>query len=160
MGKELNGRKEYERNVPRADGGSYGTSTDIFNLPIGSEFRVFNGNWSGKIIERDSKKFMQILEEEFGESVKEVELKDNIFYDLVVTVKDNPEKRVLSIGSYYKHYRGGIYVVLNTAMHTEDEVELVIYKDRKNNVWARPLEMFLDEVEYKGEIVKRFTQVK
>lgn len=160
MERELKMREEYERDVPRADGGSYGTSTDIFNLPVGTEFEVFNGNWNGKIIERDSKKFMQILENESGEALKEVELKENVFYDLVVSLKYEQKKDVVSKGSYYRHYKGGIYVILNTAIHTEDEVELVIYADQKGNIWARPLEMFIDELEFEGRIVKRFSRMK
>ena len=156
---ELKMRKDYERDVPRADGGSYGTSTDIFNLPIGTKFDVFNGNWTGKIIERDSKKFIQVFEEEYGESVKEVELKEDVFYDLVISVTEQEEEKKVSKGSYYRHYKGGLYVVLNKAMHTEDAIELVIYKDQKENIWARPLEMFMDELEYEGKIVKRFTKL-
>lgn len=91
MEKELKMRKDYERNVPRANGVSYGTSTDIFNLPIGTKFDVLNGNWKGKIIERDFKKFIQVFEGEYGGNIKELELKEDVFYDLVISVTEQED---------------------------------------------------------------------
>ena len=58
----------------------------------------------------------------------------------------------------YKHYKGGIYEVIGVARHSEDQTqELVIYThptdDGKEQLWARPIEMFKENVEtnnYKG----------
>jgi len=47
---------------------------------------------------------------------------------------------------YYKHYKGGIYKVIGTAIHTEDEAKLVIYIDTKGNTWARPIDMWNEKV--------------
>lgn len=159
MKEGLKMRKKYEREIPRADGGSYGISTDIYNLPIGTKFDVFNGNWKGKIIEKDSKKFIEVSEDVYGGNIKELELNEDFFYDLVISITGQEEVESLSLGSYYRHYKGGLYIVLNKAMHTEDEIELVIYKDQEGKVWARPLEMFMDKLEYNGKIVKRFSKI-
>ena len=46
-------------------------------------------------------------------------------------------------GRYYKHYKGGIYQVIDVAIHTEENYPLVIYKGViDNKVWARPFGMF------------------
>lgn len=50
---------------------------------------------------------------------------------------------------YYKHYKGATYSVTGFAKHTETEDELVIYRDIKGNVWARPLSMWNETVDGK-----------
>lgn len=47
---------------------------------------------------------------------------------------------------YYKHYKGATYSVTGFAKHTETEDELVIYRDIKGNVWARPILMWNETV--------------
>jgi hypothetical protein len=64
----------------------------------------------------------------------------------------------MQVGSTYKHFKGNLYKVLYIAHHTETDEEMVVYKDLAGgNIWVRPLEMFLENVEtpyYKGP---RFT---
>lgn len=51
------------------------------------------------------------------------------------------------VGELYRHKKGGLYRVLGLAVHTETEELLVLYSDvyaADPNVWARPLEMFMD----------------
>jgi hypothetical protein len=57
--------------------------------------------------------------------------------------------RIISSGSLWKHYKGGIYKVLHIALHTETEEELVIYMTlhADSGVYARPKEMFLSVLE-------------
>lgn len=59
---------------------------------------------------------------------------------------------------YYKHYKGGLYIVVGTAEHTETTELLVLYSpiENRKKVWARPVGMFLQNVEYLGMIVPRF----
>ena len=54
------------------------------------------------------------------------------------------------IGRRYRHFKGNVYVVTNLAVQSENEGILVIYKDFKqpDKVWARPLDMFLSEVDH------------
>jgi hypothetical protein len=55
----------------------------------------------------------------------------------------------------YKHFKGEIVEVLCIAMHTETQEEFVVYRHSQGKIWARPLKMFLEEVDkpeynYKG----------
>ena len=54
------------------------------------------------------------------------------------------------IGNRYKHFKGGIYLVTDIAVHSETEEPMVVYKtfDNLNLVWCRPLNMFFSEVDH------------
>ena len=60
----------------------------------------------------------------------------------------------------YKHYKGKEYEVIGIAKHSETLEELVVYKalyqSEGENIWVRPLEMFLGEIENEGKKIKRF----
>ncbi len=62
----------------------------------------------------------------------------------------------------YKHYKGHICQVIGVALHSEDQTELVIYshshKDREQ-LWARPINMFLEDVEVENYSGPRFTYI-
>ncbi len=64
----------------------------------------------------------------------------------------------IKLGRYQHFKRGGMYEVIGVAKHSETGDELVIYQDvnDKNKIWARPLSMFMEEVEKGGKLVKRF----
>ena len=53
------------------------------------------------------------------------------------------------IGRVVTHFKGKDYLVLDVAEHTETGEDLVIYKALygTNNVYARPIKMFLSEVD-------------
>lgn len=56
------------------------------------------------------------------------------------------------IGKRYRHFKGGIYIVTDIAVHSETARLMVIYKNfnddsKINCTWARPLAMFLSEVD-------------
>jgi len=59
---------------------------------------------------------------------------------------------------YYQHYKGGLYVVVGLAEHTETGEQLVLYSpiEQRSKVWARPIAMFLESVEHFGRKVPRF----
>ena len=67
---------------------------------------------------------------------------------------------MIKIGKY-KHYKGGEYEVLGVAKHSETLEELVVYKALYGDgeIWARPLEMFIEEVEFKSQKVLRFKYI-
>ena len=57
----------------------------------------------------------------------------------------------------YKHYKGGEYEVVGMAKHSETQEEMVVYKSLKDGqVWARPFENFIEEVDVEGEKFPRF----
>lgn len=51
----------------------------------------------------------------------------------------------------YKHFKGSLYQIVTIAVHTETTEKMVIYRSLKNpeRVFARPLDMFLSEVNHK-----------
>lgn len=58
----------------------------------------------------------------------------------------------------YRHYKGGEYVVIGVARHSETEEELVVYRPDygERGLWVRPLTMFMETVEVEGRRVPRF----
>lgn len=59
----------------------------------------------------------------------------------------------------YRHFKGNLYNFICFAKHSETDEELVIYKDMKGNIFARPRDLFFGEVEYNGELIPRFTEI-
>jgi hypothetical protein len=59
---------------------------------------------------------------------------------------------------YYQHYKGAYYQVIDCARHSETEQWLVIYRALYGDfgLWARPLDMFIQNVEIAGELLPRF----
>lgn len=64
----------------------------------------------------------------------------------------------------YRHYKGKFYEVLGTVRHSETLEELVLYKALydspefgKDQLWVRPLKMFLENVIVDGKEIARFT---
>ena len=61
----------------------------------------------------------------------------------------------------YRHYKGGEYDVIDVAIHSETEEEMVVYRPRYGErlLWVRPLAMFEEEVSVEGSLVQRFSFV-
>ncbi|MEA1879076.1 MAG: DUF1653 domain-containing protein [Campylobacterota bacterium] len=61
----------------------------------------------------------------------------------------------------YKHYKGAMYEVLDTARHSETEEWMVVYKTLYGDfsTWVRPYEMFVEKLEVDGVMVDRFEKV-
>lgn len=62
----------------------------------------------------------------------------------------------------YEHYKGGKYLVIGKAKHSETMEDLAIYirlhqrDDSEQYLWARPMKMFLGMKEVDGKQVERF----
>jgi len=58
----------------------------------------------------------------------------------------------------YRHYKGGEYEVIGTARHSETQEDFVVYRALygEKKLWARPLEMFAEDVIIKGKKQPRF----
>ena len=63
----------------------------------------------------------------------------------------------------YKHYKGGEITVIGVARHSENyDQELVIYShphQGHEQLWARPIAMFLEDVEFDGRTMPRFEYI-
>lgn len=56
--------------------------------------------------------------------------------------------RDFHVGDICYNFKGGLYRIVRFAKHTETGEELVIYESLKDgNVWARPREMFISQVD-------------
>ncbi len=61
----------------------------------------------------------------------------------------------------YRHFKGGIYEVVDIALHSETLEEMVVYKSvETGKYWVRPASMWNETVEFEGKTVSRFTFVE
>jgi len=69
-------------------------------------------------------------------------------------------------GQIYKHYKGDTYKVLTLAKHSETGEWMVIYERLTNiihqgwKIYARPLDMFIENVDVEGYNGPRFTLIE
>jgi len=70
-------------------------------------------------------------------------------------------ERKIVIGGKYKHFKGNEYLVLMLAKDSETGEEVVVYKALygNNDIWVRPLKMFLEQIARYGEKINRFELV-
>ncbi|MBC7836931.1 DUF1653 domain-containing protein [Acetobacteraceae bacterium] len=63
-------------------------------------------------------------------------------------------------GEVYKHYKGDTYKVVGLALHSNEDVWMVVYEPMHENpdaaLFTRPLKDWREVVEWKGEKVERF----
>ena len=61
-----------------------------------------------------------------------------------------------------QHYKGRTYQIIGTAKHSETLEDLVVYQALYSDyqIWVRPREMFLEDVEVDGKTVQRFRIIK
>ena len=60
------------------------------------------------------------------------------------------EIRKVKAGQVYKHFKGTIHKIICIAKHSETGENMVVYThEDTNEIWARPINMFLSEVDHK-----------
>lgn len=60
----------------------------------------------------------------------------------------------------YRHYKGGIYEwVCEAKLEADPTVTLVIYRSPEGVTWARPREVFFEQVMHAGKWVDRFERI-
>lgn len=66
----------------------------------------------------------------------------------------------------YKHFKGGLYEVIEVARDSENLKEMIVYKNLydhpkfgKNQLWIRNKKMFLEKIERDGKKMPRFKYV-
>jgi len=73
---------------------------------------------------------------------------------------------MLKLGTY-RHYKGNLYDVIGVATHSETHEKFVVYRALYDTedlgsrpLFVRPLNMFLEDVEVNGILVKRFDKIQ
>ncbi|KPU82752.1 hypothetical protein JI57_03395 [Psychromonas sp. PRT-SC03] len=58
----------------------------------------------------------------------------------------------------YQHYKGNFYQVENIVTHSETQEKMVVYRPLygAQDLWVRPLSMFIENVEVDGKLQPRF----
>lgn len=61
----------------------------------------------------------------------------------------------------YRHYKGFLYEVLDTARHSETRESMTVYRALygERGLWVRPTAMFQEQVTVRGEMRPRFERV-
>lgn len=84
----------------------------------------------------------------------------------IVLTTECKDSRTVNSGDLFYHFKGGLYTVIEVAKQTETGEKLVVYRSVENGtVWARPMSMFLSEIDkkrypnYHIELKYRFSKV-
>lgn len=84
----------------------------------------------------------------------------------IVLTTECKDSRTVKAGDLFYHFKGGLYTIIGVAKHTETGEKLVVYRSVENGtVWARPMSMFLSEIDKKRyptyyiELKYRFSKV-
>lgn len=61
----------------------------------------------------------------------------------------------------YRHFKGGLYLLLGQARHSETMENMVVYQALygERGWWVRPAAMWLETVERDGQTFQRFTYI-
>ncbi len=75
-------------------------------------------------------------------------------------VREKVERKVLKKG-WYRHFKGGLYEVIDTVINSENFETMVLYRPKDSpDLWVRPYEMFIATVVKDGLPVSRFSALE
>lgn len=71
------------------------------------------------------------------------------------------EKREVVSGAIFEHYKGNQYEIINIGKHSETLEEMVVYQkvNDPEDIWIRPLDVFLESILVGGKVIKRFRKI-
>ncbi len=75
---------------------------------------------------------------------------------------DDPEPKSIQKGVYRHTKSGKLYEIVGVALETETNEQLVVYRplyEGAFELFARPHDMFMEQVELNGEMKPRFEKV-
>jgi hypothetical protein len=73
----------------------------------------------------------------------------------------NPQPELFISPQRYRHYKGGLYEVIEMALHSETLETLVAYRNLQTGLlWVRPAAMFLESLEIDGKTIPRFSPIQ
>lgn len=85
----------------------------------------------------------------------------------MLDIKEKELAEQVPMGAVFQHYKGKRYKILCVARHSETLEYQVVYQGLYQcpdfgdcPIWVRPLKMFLEEVEYQGNRMPRFTLIE
>jgi hypothetical protein len=75
-------------------------------------------------------------------------------------VRQKVERKVLNPG-WYRHFKGGVYEVIDTVINSETLETMVLYRPKDStDFWVRPYDMFVATVVKDGVPVSRFSPIE
>jgi hypothetical protein len=74
----------------------------------------------------------------------------------------SPVAKSIIVGSLYEHYKGLHYKIIGVVHHSETLEELVVYQALygDNDIWVRPLTIFLENIVINGQSQPRFKLIQ
>ena len=62
----------------------------------------------------------------------------------------------------YRHYKGGLYEVVDTVRHSESLEPMTLYRALygEKGLWVRPAAMFLEDVDIENVRQRRFSRIE
>lgn len=65
-------------------------------------------------------------------------------------------------GRFFRHFKGNYYQLMHIAHHSETLEPQAVYRALygEGEMWVRPMEMFLEEIERDGVKMRRFAPVE
>ncbi|RAI11240.1 MAG: DUF1653 domain-containing protein [Candidatus Melainabacteria bacterium] len=62
----------------------------------------------------------------------------------------------ITVGKFYKHYKGNLYKIIALGKHSENLEEMIVYQSVKDGqIWIRPKSMWNEIIDNNGTL--RFT---